>query len=280
MKKQGMQQTGSSEEVNDKRVESGSRGFTSEPLSFNRKMVAASASVTHSKNTIHSIAQADITEPRSKIREHNKKTGEKLSFTAYIVKCLASVISDYPKLNSFIRRNRLIILDDINVSVLVEREFDGEHVPEPVCIRNADQKSYREIHREIREATSQHPKKLGSTEGMAWIRLLPPFLLKTFIRIADRNVKLAKKYGKLAVTAVGMFSREPVWFIPHGSATVLLTVGSIEKRMQIIEGKEEEREFLCITGSFDHNIIDGAPAARFMNQLLETLSKGESWIGI
>jgi pyruvate/2-oxoglutarate dehydrogenase complex dihydrolipoamide acyltransferase (E2) component len=84
----------------------------------------------------------------------------------------------------------------------------------------------------------------------------------------------AKRYGKVAVTAVGMFTSEPVWFIPHGSATVLLTVGSIERRNEWIDGAQAEREFLCLTGSFDHNVVDGAPAARFMHQLLETIKSG------
>ena len=52
---------------------------------------------------------------------------------------------------------------------------------------------------------------------------LPDFLLKTFIRIADKNIKLGVKYGKVAVTAVGMFSKDAVWLIPHGSATVLIS---------------------------------------------------------
>ncbi len=85
---------------------------------------------------------------------------------------------------------------------------------------------------------------------------------------------MAMRYGKVAVTAVGMFTREPVWFIPHGSATVLLTVGGIEKRTRTQGDRLEEREILCLTGSFDHDIVDGAPAARFMNQLLETLTSG------
>ena len=85
---------------------------------------------------------------------------------------------------------------------------------------------------------------------------------------------MAKQYGKVAVTAVGMFSREPVWFIPHGSGTVLITVGSIEQRTELVNNKHEDREFLCLTGSFDHDIVDGAPAARFMNQFLETLKSG------
>jgi pyruvate/2-oxoglutarate dehydrogenase complex dihydrolipoamide acyltransferase (E2) component len=258
----------------DQKTVSSNRGYISEPLSFNRKMVAASASVSRSKNTIHSFAQADVTEPRRRIRAHFDKTGEKLSFTAYVVKCLAEVIAEHKKLNSFIRRNRLIMLEDVNISVLVEREFNGENVPEPACIQKADQKSYQEISAEIREAASKKSNKLGGIDGMGWIRFIPAFLLKSFIRIADRNIRMAKKYGKVAVTAVGMFSREPVWFIPHGSATVMLTVGSIEKRIVNSNGNQEEHEFLCITCSFDHNIVDGAPAARFMNMLLETLRSG------
>jgi pyruvate/2-oxoglutarate dehydrogenase complex dihydrolipoamide acyltransferase (E2) component len=92
---------------------------------------------------------------------------------------------------------------------------------------------------------------------------------------ADKNISFARRYGKVAVTAVGMFTNDPVWFIPHGSATVLLTVGSIESRTAWVEGRQQQREFLCLTGSFDHNVVDGAPAARFMNQLLETISRGE-----
>ena len=61
------------------------KGYTTEPLSFNRKMVAASAAITARRSTVHSMAEVDITEPRRLIREHDKSTGEKLSFTAYIV---------------------------------------------------------------------------------------------------------------------------------------------------------------------------------------------------
>ncbi len=144
---------------------SGRRGFTSERISFNRKMVAASAAVTARKSTIHSLCETDVTLPRRMMREHFERTGEKLSFTAYIVYCLAQVVKEHPHLNAFRRGNRLITLDDVTVSVLVERMvFTGE--------------------------------------------------------------------------------------------------------------RHEEREFLCLTGSFDHDIVDGAPAARFMNQFLETLKSG------
>ena len=247
------------------------RGFTPEKLSFNRKMVAASAAVTASKSTIHSLAEADVTVPRRMLREHYKRTGEKLSFTAYIIYCLAQVVKEHPHLNSFRKGNRLITLDDVTVSVLVEREFSGEKVPEPLAIEAAQSLTFRELSEMIRSAKARTGDTLGGFGGMTWIRFIPGFLLKAFVRLGERNIKLAKRYGKVAVTAVGMFSREPVWFIPHGSGTVLITVGSIEKRMVYTGEGHEEREYLCLTGSFDHDIVDGAPAARFMNQFLETI---------
>ena len=250
------------------------RGFTSERISFNRKMVAASAAVTARKSTIHSLAETDITVPRKMLREHFDRRGEKLSFTAYIVYCLAQVIKEHPHLNSFRKGNRLITLDGVTVSVLVEREFSGEKVPEPLAIEEAQNLTFREVNDRIRSAKERTGNTLGGFTGMTWIRFIPGFLLKAFVRLGERNIKLAKRYGKVAVTAVGMFSREPVWFIPHGSGTVLITVGSIERRMVHTGDGHEEREYLCVTGSFDHDIVDGAPAARFMNQFLETIKSG------
>ena len=242
-------------------------------------MVRASAAITREKNNaIHSVTEVDITEVKKYLKEHEKHTGEKLSFTAYLVGCFASMVDLYPEFNSFIRGNRLVQLEDVCISVMIEREFEGEKVPEPVGIHHANRKNISELSYEIRGSKETAGQSLGSLERMGWIRLIPGFLLKTFIRMANRNVNMAKRYGKLAVTAVGMFSTEPVWFIPHGTATVLLTVGSIIPRVVEINGNFESREHLCLTVSFDHNIIDGAPAARFMNGLVEMISRGDQVI--
>ena len=251
------------------------KGFKSIPLSFNRRAVVASASVTREKNTIHSLTEVDISEPRRQIKDHFERTGEKFSLTAYIVTCLAQVLKDHPQLNSFIKGRKLVLLDDVTISVLIERELAGEKVPEPIGIRQAQQKTFTQIQNEIRDAQKQQSDQLGSLSGLSWIRLIPGFLFKTFVRMADKNITMAKRYGKVAVTAVGMFSQEAVWFIPHGSATVLLTIGSISEKVVVSEGQFIPREHLCLTASFDHNIVDGAPAARFMNQLTETIKSGE-----
>ena len=199
-------------------------GYKSLPLSFNRRAVAASASVTKERNTIHCITEIDITEPRRLFRGHFEKTGEKLSMTAYIVTCLARVIKDHPGLNSFIKGNRLILLDDVTVSVLIEREVTGEKFPEPLGIRQAQLKSFRQVHNEIREANKQTGDKLGSLSDMTWIRIIPGCLFRTFIRIADKNINMAKRYGKVAVTAVGMFNKEAAGSGIIDSMTSLVSV--------------------------------------------------------
>lgn len=249
---------------------------TKQVLSFNRRAVRASASVTRDRNAIHAMTEIDITEPRKLIREYAEQKGEKLSFTAYIVSCLAEVMKMHPEMNSFIKGNKLIVLKDLTISVLVERQLAGERVPEPFAIRSAQDKTFYQIHQEIREAQTHQSDKLGGFTGKSWFNLIPGFLLKTFIRIADKNIRMGEKYGKVAVTAVGMFCKEPVWFVPHGTATVLLTIGSISKKVVEIEGRIESREHLCLTVSFDHDIVDGAPASRFMEQLIESIKSGET----
>jgi pyruvate/2-oxoglutarate dehydrogenase complex dihydrolipoamide acyltransferase (E2) component len=247
---------------------------SSSALSIYRKAVIASASVTREKNSFHSLFDVDVTDPRNLIREHFRKTGEKKSFTAYIVTCLAQVIRDHPDLNSFIRGKRLYLLKDVTISVLIERDAQGEKYPEPIGIRQAQLKTVSQIEREIRLAMEKPGDKLGTLSDQTWIRLIPGFLLKIFIRLADRNIRMAERYGKVAVTAIGMFTKEAVWFVPHGSATVLLTIGSINKKVVELDGSLVAREHLCLTASFDHNIVDGAPASRFINQLAATIKSG------
>jgi pyruvate/2-oxoglutarate dehydrogenase complex dihydrolipoamide acyltransferase (E2) component len=248
-------------------------GYGSIPMTFNRRAVIASATVTKEKNAIHCISEVDITIPRQLIKNHFDHTGEKMSLTAYVVTCLANVIKDHPLLNSFHKGRKQIILEDITVSVLIEKEVNDEKFPEPVGIQKAQSKSYRMIHNEIREAQGK-TGQLKNLQSLTWLRFIPDFMLRLFIRIADRNIVMAKRYGKVCVTAVGMFNKESVWFIPHGTATVLITVGGISEKVIKVGDEIVAREHLCLTASFDHNIVDGAPAARFMKQFTETLKSG------
>ena len=256
------------------------RGYRVEPFGANRQMVAASAAINKEKHTIHLVTEADISEPRRLIAEHRERTGERLSLTGYVVSCLARTLAAFPRFNSFRKGNRLLVLDDVTISVLFEREIGSESVPEPVGIQAATRKTYRQINDELRAAQMHEGQHLGAATGMAWIRFIPGFLLRTFVRLAARNVGMQKKYGVVGVTAVGMFGSGPLWLVPLTNATVTVAIGSIAKRPVLVDGEVQEREHLCLTVSFDHDIIDGAPAARFTGRFGELLSSGDEVRGV
>lgn len=246
------------------------------PFNANRRMVAASAAVGRERNTIHALAEVDISTPRRRIREHRERTGEGLSLTAYVVACLARTLAEQPALNSFRRGRKLVLLDDVTINTLVERDIGGEKVPEPFPVRAAQAKSYREIHDEIRAAQRHRSERLGSLSGSPWfIRFLPQTLARWFVRLAARSLTMNKHYGAAAVTAIGMFGTGASWAIPLTAATVTITVGSIVRRPVLRDGELDDPEHLCLTLSFNHDIVDGAPAARFMTRFGEILSGGE-----
>lgn len=250
------------------------KGYKIIPLGANRKVVNASLAVTGQKHAIHAFTETDISLPRAKIAEFFSKTGQKISLTAFIVCCLAQTLQKHPNLNSFIKGNKLVVMDDVTVSVLVERNMAGWKTPEPVAIQQAQLKDCLRITSEIRAAQAERNDQIGSLQGMEWVRFIPKFLFKAFVRLADRSITMGLKYGKVAVTAVGMFTREPVWFVPHGPATVLITVGSIYNKVVEENGQFASKEHLRLTFTFDHAIVDGAPAARFIDDFAENLRSG------
>lgn len=242
---------------------------------MSRRMAAASAAVCRERDTIHMVTEVDVSVPRTLLRDIRERTGERLSFTAYLVACLARALEERREFNSLVSGGRLVFLDEITIGVLVEREIDGERVPEPVSVRAADRMTLREIHDRLRAAQQAQDTRLGGLSDAAWVRFIPSALFKTMIRIASRNVKVAQKYGVVSVTSVGMFSTGASWIVPLSASTVAMGVGGIVERPLRVDDGVEWREHLCLTVSFDHDIIDGAPAARFCARLSEIIASGE-----
>lgn len=247
------------------------------PFSVNRRMAAASAAVCRRRNTIHTIAEADVTEARSLLREHRARSGESLSFTAYVVACLARTVAEFPEMNALRKGRRLVLLNDVTVGTLVERRIGGELVPEPFGIRAADKLTYRQVHECVRAAQGRADERLGGLSGATWVRFIPSGLFRAFISGAARNVRMAERYGVVTVTAVGMHARSasPFWLVPLSASTVAVAVGGIVERTRVAGGRAETREHLCVTLSFDHDIVDGAPAARFTTRFAEILASGD-----
>jgi pyruvate/2-oxoglutarate dehydrogenase complex dihydrolipoamide acyltransferase (E2) component len=102
-------------------------------------------------------------------------------------------------------------------------------------------------------------------------------LFKAFIRMAARRdpTFVTAMGGTVSITAVGMFGEgHSGWGIYPPSEVLSLVVGSIAWKPAVVEGRIEPREILNLTVMFDHDVIDGAPAARFVHRLVELIESG------
>jgi pyruvate/2-oxoglutarate dehydrogenase complex dihydrolipoamide acyltransferase (E2) component len=226
---------------------------------------------------IHGLIEVDVTRARTFLRDHKAKTGESLSFTAFLIACLGKAVDENKAVQAYRKGSKhLILFDDVDVYTPIEREVAGQKQIMPYIIRTANRKTFREIHHEIRAAQVQDVAKAG--EGFKaihwpWLLLLPAFLV--MIWMTERYPQMRKKYrGTVALSAVGMFEEGAGWGIPLASHSLWMTVGGIGEKPGVVDGHIAIREYLSLTISFDHDIIDGAPAARFTQRLKELIESG------
>jgi hypothetical protein len=112
------------------------------------------------------------------------------------------------------------------------------------------------------------------------LRFLPNLLLTPFfwgfVWLGRRDPRLWKRFaGTVGISAVGMFGSGAGWGIPAGTPTALtLTVGGIAPKPVDIGGQIAWRDYLSLTLTVDHDIVDGAPAARFTERLKELIESG------
>lgn len=226
------------------------------------------------KHCIHGLIEVDVTNPRQRLLEIRQRTGESLSFTGFIIYCCARVV-DQNKLVHGYRdwRNRLILFDEVDIYVPVARA-EGGHFSQAI-IRAANRKSVRDIHQEIRQVQFKAMPDTDSGRFIRWYTAIPRFLRRFFFRAIYGKPHLLKKYiGTVMVTAVGMFGSGAGWGVAPVGHALTVTVGGIVSRPCLSNGQLENREHLCLTISFDHDVIDGAPAARFIQEFKELVESG------
>jgi hypothetical protein len=164
------------------------------------------------------------------------------------------------------------------VYTLIERDVAGQKQPIPYIVRAANRKTLRAIHHEIRAAQVAAVEQVW--EGFRdFRRYLPLVVFRVLWPVlwwmTGRFPQVQKKYGgTIGVTAVGMFGKGAGWGIPFTSRTLDLTLGGIAQKPGVVDGQVAIREYLSLTLSFNHELIDGAPAARFTQRLKELIESG------
>jgi pyruvate/2-oxoglutarate dehydrogenase complex dihydrolipoamide acyltransferase (E2) component len=224
------------------------------------------------KHTIHGLVEFDITRAREILRQQKAQTGEALSFSAFILACLGKAIDQNKSMHAYRNwRNQLILFDDVDVNMLFEVEVEGKKTIRPHILRGVNKKSLAEIHAEIRAFQKGHQES-REAKFIDWFVRLPGFVRRLFLRLLFKNPQMIKDYyGTVLVTSIGMFGRGSGWGIPVPNHTLQLTLGGICEKPGVIEHRIEVREYLSVTISFDHDVVDGAPAARFVQQLKELI---------
>jgi pyruvate/2-oxoglutarate dehydrogenase complex dihydrolipoamide acyltransferase (E2) component len=210
------------------------------------------------------------------MREHQAKTGEPLSFTAFVAACVAQAVERNKEVQAYRTwRNHLVLFDDVDIQIQIERDVQGQKVPVPHIVRGANHKTVREIQEEIRTVQAQ-PMSGREVKALPWVALLPAFARQLFLWFMFKNPRLLKAFiGTVGVTAIGMFGDRGGWGIGLPSLhTLSIVVGGIAERPALVDGKVETHEYLSVTLNFDHDLIDGAPAARFTQQVIDLIESG------
>jgi hypothetical protein len=92
---------------------------------------------------------------------------------------------------------------------------------------------------------------------------------------ASKSPHLFTRYaGTVELNAIGMFGSRGGWGIHVPFHTLSIVVGGIARKPGVVDERIEVREYLNMTINFDHDMIDGAPAARFTQQLSDLIESG------
>lgn len=242
------------------------------PFSPEREVIVDAGYLGSRRHVIHGLVEVDVTKARELRRQLSAGDNTKISFTAFMVATLSRAIAANPKVQAYRDwRRRLIVFHDVDVVTMIESELDKVAVPH--IIRNANRRTVRDISDEIRSIQT-HPGKSGQQGALVTLApRVPRFMRLLFFWIVKKNPHWFKRLqGTVVVTSIGMFGKNGGWgigFLP--THTLGLTIGGIARKPGVHDGKIEVREYLNLTVSFDHDIVDGAPAARFTRKLVELI---------
>ena len=204
----------------------------------------------HTNAHVTSFFEIDLTRIARLRHKHRAsfeaQTGQKLTFLPFIIKAVVDTLKQYPVLNAAVAGNSIIYRKQYNVGIAVALDW-GLIVP---VIKGADDLSLSGLTRSLNDLADRARTK----------RLKPEEVQGATFTITNPGV-----FGSLMGTPI----------IPLGTSAIL-GLGAIEKRPKVITGPDGEdtiaiRTCAYFSLSFDHRIVDGADADKFLATLKKTL---------
>jgi pyruvate dehydrogenase E2 component (dihydrolipoamide acetyltransferase) len=226
-------------------------GDTVEPWSRIRKLTAEhmvmSRRVSPHVNTIFEIDYSRIVQLRAKKKKEYAERGVNLTYLAFIAKAVADGLRRHPAVNSAVSGESTILRRDINLGIAVALDW-GLIVP---VIKHADELSLLGLARAINDLGERaRTKKLSPDEVQK---------------------------GTFTITNPGVFGSVMGTPIINQPQAAILCVGSIEKQPAVVTVDGADMIAIRTRGmlslAFDHRIVDGADADRFMADVKATLQE-------
>jgi len=194
---------------------------------------------TTAQFTLH--READVTEMvefRSALKAEKRPVP---SYNAIIAYCAARAIEDFPFINAHEEEGFICYSDEVNIGLAIDTE-KGLKV---MNIRQANEKSALEISEEMKALAERIVQEKASPDELSG---------STF-----------------TITNLGAFGVDTFTPILNWPELAILGVGRIQEKLVLKEGKVSERFLVSFSLTIDHRLIDGAPAARFLNRMIEYL---------
>ena len=223
------------------------------PMSVMRRKIAEhmvlSAHTSPHVYSVYEVNFAKATALRQKHKAAYEAAGANLTFTAFIAKAIVDALRQFPVVNASIDGDNIVYKKDINLGIAVALE-NGLIVP---VIRNADEKNVLGLSRAINDlAARARSKKLSPDEVQG---------------------------GTFTITNPGIFGALYGLPLINQPQVAILGVGTIEKRAVVIDDAIAIRPMCNLSLGYDHRLIDGAEAGRFLSYIKERLENfDEGWL--
>lgn len=218
------------------------------PLAGVRKLIAQRMS-TSAQTAAHSTltTDADATELqalRERLNEELAPTwGFKVSYNDLFLRIVAQALHEHPNLNATLAGSEIRLLDSINIGLAMDTER-GLVVP---VVKDVLSKGLREIASTVRDLVEK--ARLGKL---------------TLDEMSG---------GTFTITNLGMYEIDAFTPIINLPECAILGIGRIVPRAVVVQGQLTARPMVVLSLSFDHRLVDGAPAARFLQRAKRLIEK-------
>jgi len=221
-------------------------GYRSTPLAGHRKVIADRLSLS-ARTAVHVpiTMEIDMT-PAAKLKSEKEKTDLQVSYNDFIIKAAAMALREFPAVNTMLLGQELRTISEVNVGFAV---VSGDDLLVPV-IRNADRLSLEDISRSAKTLAERARSGSLTTREMSG--------------------------GTFTVSNLGMYDVDLFAPVINPPETAILGVGRIVPKLVVLGENMAIRHMMTLTLVFDHRVIDGVRAAKFLQrvkQLLETPEK-------